>query len=132
METGDITKQVLVLCDNDALYSAIELNLNGLPQVRVVRSDLNPKEEETKLPLSITDVDLIILATASSANNLATLLFKRLPNNPQTKPPILIISEQLTRPVSDNRISYLNFPFDMYELTNTVKRILHDSSISGV
>ena len=40
--------------------------------------------------------------------------------------PVLVISEQPSRPESDDKITYLNFPFDMDDLTDTVAEILED------
>ena len=40
--------------------------------------------------------------------------------------PVLVISEQPSKPESDDKITYLNFPFDMDDLTDTVADILED------
>jgi hypothetical protein len=42
--------------------------------------------------------------------------------------PVLIISEQPSRPESDDLITYLNFPFDMDDLNRTVVDILEKRS----
>jgi hypothetical protein len=46
--------------------------------------------------------------------------------------PVLIISEQPSRPESDDRITYLNFPFDMDDLNITVVEILEKRSGSDL
>ena len=127
MITDTLRKKILVLCDHDALYSAIELKLSDLPQTNIVRSALTLPELTTAMTL-FEDVDLIILATVSSMADLLPALMDLLPGNQTKKPLVLIISEHLSMPQLDDRITLLDFPFDMDGLSLTVTKILGRSS----
>ena len=127
MITDTLRKKILVLCDHDALYSAIELKLSDLPQTNIVRSALTLPELTTAMTL-FEDVDLIILATVSSMADLLPALMDLLPGNQIKKPLVLIISEHLSIPELDDRITFLDFPFDMDGLPLTVTKILGRSS----
>jgi hypothetical protein len=59
------------------------------------------------------DVDLIILATVSPRADLVPALIDLLPSSQIGKPLVLIISEHLSAPEADDRITFLDFPFDM-------------------
>ena len=112
MNTADLRKNILVLCDYDALYSAIETKLSGLPQTSIVRSELNLSELTTSLTL-FEDVDIIILATVSPMADRVPALIDLLPSSQIGKPFVLIISEHHFVPELDDRITLLDFPFDM-------------------
>ena len=127
MITDTLRKKILVLCDHDALYSAIELKLSDLPQTNIVRSALTLPELTTAMTL-FEDVNLIILATVSSMADLLPALMDLLPGNQIKKPLVLIISEHLSMPELDDRITFLDFPFDMDGLPLTVTKILDRSS----
>jgi len=130
MITDTLRKKILVLCDHDALYSAIEMKLSVLPQTSVVRSTLTLPEPTSAMTL-FEDVDLIILATVSPMANLVPALIDLLPSSQIGKPLVLIISEHLSIPNSDDRITFLDFPFDMDGLPLTVTKILGRVSSTG-
>jgi hypothetical protein len=46
--------------------------------------------------------------------------------------PLLIISEQPSRSESDDKITYLNFPFDIDQLTGTVRQILDNRPLTQI
>jgi hypothetical protein len=123
MVTNPLRKKILVLCDHDALYSAIEMKLSGLHQTSIVRSTLTLPKLMNAMPL-FEDVDLIILATVSPRADLVPALIDLLPSSQIGKPLVLIISEHLSVPASDDRITFLDFPFDMDGLALTVTKIL--------
>ena len=123
MKKAALRKKILVLCDHDALYSAIEMNLSGLPQTSIKRSALNLAELKTALTLPEA-VDLIILATVSPIADLAPALIDLLPGSRIRKPLVMMISEHLFVPELGDRITFLNFPFDMDGLPLTVTKIL--------
>jgi len=127
MTTPALQKKILVLCDHDALYSAIEMKLGALPQTSIVRSALTLPELTVAMTL-FEDVDLIILATVSPISNPFPALINLLPDSQVGKPLVLIISENLSMPESDGRITFLNFPFDMDGLPLTVTNILGGGS----
>jgi len=130
MITNTLRKKILVLCDHDALYSAIEMKLSGLPQTSIVRSTLTLPKLTNAMPL-FEDVDLIILATVSPRVDLVPALIALLPSSQIGKPLVLIISEHLSVPESDDRITFLDFPFDMDGLPLTVTKILGRVSSTG-
>jgi hypothetical protein len=132
MMIDTLRKKILVLCDYDALYSAIETKLSGLPQSSIVRSALTLSELKTALT-PFEDVDLIILATVSPIADLVPALIDLLPDSQIGKPLVLIISENFFVTELDDRITFLNFPFDMDGLPLTVTKILDaDSSIGSL
>ena len=112
MMTDSLRKKILVLCDHDALYSAIEMKLCGLPKASIVRSELTLPELTTSLTL-FENVDLIILATVSPMADRVPALIDLLLSSQIGKPLVLIISEHLFVPELDDRITLLDFPFDM-------------------
>jgi len=119
-----MTKKVHVLCDHDALFAAIELKLSSLPQVHVVRlvPDAFP-------PLSnrcpSLESALIIVAPVPPIHDAMSVLSRAALLDCVGRVPVLIISEQPSRPESADRITYLNFPFDMDDLNSTVAKILN-------
>ncbi len=123
MTTDVMSKQIPVLCDYDALYAAIELKLSTLPHVRVVRLESNAahRPENRRLP---GELDLIIVAPVPPISDPMSVLAKAALLDHVGQVPMLIISEQPSRPESDDKITYLNFPFDMDDLTDTVADIL--------
>jgi hypothetical protein len=130
MMTDSLRKKILVLCDHDALYSAIEMKLSGLPQTSIVRSALTLSELTTSLTL-FEDVDLIILATVSPMADRVPALIDLLPSSQIGKPFVLIISEHHFVPELDDRITLLDFPFDMDGLPLTVTKMLDGDSSTG-
>lgn len=130
MSTNPLRKKIFVLCDHDALYSAIEMKLNSLHQISIVRSTLTLPELTNAMSL-FEDVDLIILATVPPRADLVPVLIDLLPSSQIGKPLVLIISEHLSVPESDDRITFLDFPFDMDGLPFTVSKILGRFSSTG-
>ena len=130
MITDTLRKKILVLCDHDALYSAIEMKLSVLPQTSVVRSALTLPESTSAITL-FEDVDLIILATVSPIADLTPALINLLPGSRVRKPLVMMISEHLFVPELDDRITFLNFPFDMDGLPLTVTKILGGGPSTG-
>ncbi len=131
MTTDVISKVALILCDYDALYAAIELKLSSLPDVQVTRLDLAPTEQQRGRRAD-GDFDLIIVATVSPTGDPLSILSRASLLRRVGEVPVLIISERPSSPASDDMITYLNFPFDMDELTRTVKGILDKRSPTDV
>lgn len=121
MMTDVMSKQVHVLCDYDALYAAIELKLSGLPQVQVTRYESSPADRPEDGRVA---GDLIIVAPIPPIVDPMSILSKASLLDCVGQVPVLIVSEQPSRPESDDRITYLNFPFDMDDLSCTVVDIL--------
>jgi hypothetical protein len=123
MTTDVMSKQIPVLCDYDALFAAIELKLSALPQVQVLRLESNhPRSPESHRPTD--EFDLIIVAPVPPIRDPMSILSRASLLSRVGQVPILIISEQPSRPESDEKITFLNFPFDMDDLTDTVAGIL--------
>ena len=118
-----MSNQVLVVCDYDPLYAAIELKLTGLPQVRVMRLDLTGADRPKSAPPA-DGFELIIVAPMPPINDPMSILSKASLLNQVGHVPVLIISEHPSRPESDDKIAYLNFPFDIDELPLAVSRTL--------
>ena len=112
------------------MYSAIEMQLSSLHQISIVRSTLTLPELTNAMPL-FEDVDLIILATIPPRTDLVPTLIDLLPSSQVGKPFVLIISEHPSVPESDDRITFLDFPFDMDGLPLTVSKILGRFSSTG-
>jgi hypothetical protein len=106
------------------------MNLSGLLQTSIKRSALNLAELKTALTLPEA-VDLIILATVSPITDLAPALIDLLPSSRVRKPLVMMISEHLFVPELGDRITFLNFPFDMDGLPLTVTKILGGGSSTG-
>ena len=123
MNTHLMSRKVLILCDYDALYAAVELQLSSLPEARVIRLKSHSSSVPTEA-LPADNVDLMIVAAVSPAKDPMALLSKASLLNRVGETPVLIISEQPSRPESDDKITYLNFPFDIDQLSGTVKGIL--------
>ncbi len=123
MNTHLMSRKVLILCDYDALYAAVELQLSSLPEAQVIRLKSNTSSEPTEV-LPTDNADLMIVATVSPAKDPMALLSRASLLNRVGETPVLIISEQPSRPESDDKITYLNFPFDIDQLSGTVKDIL--------
>lgn len=123
-----MSKQVHVVCDHDALYGAIELKLSCLPQLRVTRRETNAVEplshNEPQPQYPPEEIDLIIVAPVPPINDPVSILAKAALLDCVGRVPVLIVSEQPSRPPSDDKITYLNFPFDIDDLTVTVAGIL--------
>jgi hypothetical protein len=128
MMTDVMSKQIHVLCDYDALYAAIELKLSSLPQVQVIRLESNPVERSNNGCLAR---DLIIVAPVPPIVDPMSILSRASLLDCVGQVPVLIVSEQPSRPESDDRITYLNFPFDMDDLSCTVVDILEKRPYSS-
>lgn len=122
--TTDVMRTLIsVLCDYDALYSAIELKLSDLPHAHVIR--LAPSLPVRHDVSQVTDEsDLIIVASISPINDLVSVLSRASLGDCVGRVPVLVISEQPSRPESDDRITYLNFPFDLDDLTHITMKIV--------
>ena len=125
MTTDVVSNKIPVLCDYDALFAAIELKLSALPHVQVLRIESNPPGTVAN-QRAMGEFDLIIVAPVPPINDPMSMLSRTSLLNHVGQVPVLIISEQPSRPESDDRITYLNFPFDLDDLTNTVAEILED------
>ena len=122
--TADLlSKTVLILCDYDALYAAIELQLSRLSGTRLIRLEPDTANQLAD-NRSGAAFDLMIMATVSPVADHVAVLTQASQLNQMGQKPVLIISEQPSRPESDDKITYLNFPFDMDQLAYPVSAIL--------
>jgi len=125
MTTDVVSNKIPVLCDYDALFAAIELKLSALPHVQVLRIESNPPGTVAN-QRAMGEFDLIIVAPVPPLRDPMSVLSKASLLGSVGQVPVLVISEQPSRPESDDKITYLNFPFDMDDLTDTVAEILED------
>ncbi len=117
------SSQVYVLCDYDALYAAIELKLSCLSNVHVIRLETSAADSSGNGHV-VEVFDLLIVAPVPPINDPISTLSRASLLDHLGRVPVLIISEQPSKPESDDKITYLNFPFDMDGLTDTVAGIL--------
>ncbi len=114
---------ISILCDYDALYSAIELKLSVLPNVHLIRlASSLPNRPDTRQ--AADESDLIIVASISPPNDVAAALARAALSDCVGRVPVLVIAEHPSGPESADRITYLNFPFDLDDLTQTAMKIV--------
>jgi hypothetical protein len=130
MTTDLANPKVLILCDYDALYAAIELKLSRLPDMQMIRVGTEPADWQVE-QIRHEDCGLMIVATVSSSHDPMSILSRAALLDRVGETPVLIISEQPSRSESDDKITYLNFPFDLDQLTPTVRDILREGSSAG-
>ncbi len=123
MHTDLMSKRVLILCDHDALYAVIELQLSSLPEAQAIWIESGWPQGQLDQFLQ-DNFDLMIVASISPAKDPIALLSKMPLPVRVGDAPVLVISEQPSRPESEDQITYLNFPFDIDQLTHTVRKIL--------
>jgi len=125
MATGLDSHSILVLCDHDALFAAIELALTWLPGVHVLRLTTGATADAPRSRSPGRTADLVMVAAAALTSDPFTMLSDAGLLAQVGETPILILSERPTRAETGDRITYLNFPFDMDQLTATVQTILN-------
>ncbi len=126
-----MSKTVLILCDYDALYAAIELQLSRLLEARLVRYE-TPVAVRSADRRPTSEFDLVIVASVSPTADPVLMLRRASLADRVGKTPVLVISEHPSRSESDDKITYLNFPFDIDQLSGTVRQILDHSSPTAV
>ena len=120
MNAGLANKTVLVLSSSEALYKAIELNLNHHLGVRVDKftpSLLRQRPNSTKV-----HCDLVVAAALSPASRQIVNLFKN--SLAGQIVPLVVISDQPLGFKSNGKTIVMDFPFDINELYNQVREIL--------
>ena len=130
MMTDAASIPVSVLCDYDALYRAIEIKLSALPHVHVTRLESTGAGR----PNGSRPADqhgLIIVASLPPAGDPLAMLSRASLLSQVGQVPVLVISDQPSRPESDDSITYLNFPFDLDDLTFTATEILNRHRTPG-
>lgn len=123
MVTGLVEKKVLVLSDNEGLSRAIELNLNGRLDLKVVRVASNSQGQQ-KCQAEIGDCDLVVVAMSSPTSEPVAALARASLAERIGRVPLLIISDKPFDSDPENRIIHLGFPFDIDGLHNKVEEIL--------
>jgi hypothetical protein len=123
-------KRVLILADNQDLCRDIQLDLSSaLDAVRYTPS-LLPEGQSAQAVFGC--LDLIVLALSSPKSEPAVMLFKSSLLNLVGEIPLLIISERSFFADPQEQIFHLDFPFDLEELHDQVKNILHvELALSG-
>ncbi len=112
-------KRILVLCDNQKLSKALQLNLQAHWQV-----------SQTTLPASrqpsrrIDEFSLIILALSSPASEPVVALTRAALIKYIGRIPLLIISDRPFPSSPQERITHLDFPFNPQSLYTRVQEIL--------
>lgn len=115
-------KRVLVISDDERLARAIELNLHGQLDLRVVRASAVKKAGGRRLVHS--HFDLIVLAASSPASEPVVALARAALANRIGRVPLLIVSDRPFESDPEARILHLDFPFSAGRLCDKVAEIL--------
>jgi hypothetical protein len=118
-------RRVLILSDNDGLSRAIALNLSSCLNVKIARFD--PKSPQGWTLQTETDsFDLMIVAMSSPTSEPVVALARASLAGLIGRVPLLIISDRPFDSAADDRITHLDFPFDIDKLCHTVSEILRN------
>jgi DNA-binding NtrC family response regulator len=117
-------KRVLILSDNAGLSRAIALNLDSRLEVETVRFE--PKSAQRGRRETRSDgFDLMIVAMSSPTSEPIVALARASLAVQIGQIPLLIISNRPFDSTPEDRITYLDFPFDIDRLCYTVRKMLH-------
>jgi hypothetical protein len=118
-------KRVLILSDNAGLSRAIALNLGNCLEVETVKSE--PKSAQRERHKTRSDgFDLIIVAMSSPTSEPIVALTRASLASQIGQIPLLIISNRPFDSTPEDRITYLDFPFDIDRLCYTVRKMLQN------
>ena len=118
-------KRVLILSDNSGLSRAIALNLSSCLEVKTAR--LEPESPQSwKLQTENEGFDLMIVALSSPNSEPVVALARASLAGSIGRVPLLIISDRPFDSAPDDRITHLDFPFDIDRLCHTVREMLHN------
>ncbi len=121
--TSLVGKKALVLSDNDTLSRVVELNLNKLLGMQVVK--LAPSTlEEQGIPAQNNNFDLIVVAISSPTGELIVSLIRAQLAERIRDVPLLIISDRLFRSDPEARVFHVDFPFRTDRFHHQVREIL--------
>lgn len=114
--------KILIVTDSHKLYRAIEINLED--HWEAISCQLPETRTNPPLPVSITQVDLIVLALSASRSEPIVWLSRAALQMYLGMIPLLIISDRGFKEDLLENIYHLDFPFDAEMLRHTVSRIL--------
>ncbi|MCP4542070.1 MAG: hypothetical protein GY832_33505 [Chloroflexi bacterium] len=124
-------KKALVLSDNDTLFRVVELNLNKMLGMEVVK--LAPNTLETQgIPAQNGNFDLIVVAISSPTGELVVSLIRAQLAERIRNVPLLIISDRLFRSDPEARIFHVDFPFRTDRFHDQVREILQSADMEHV
>jgi hypothetical protein len=116
-------KRVLLLSDHEGLASAIEWNLNGHGGLEVTSMAPGSSMPPGARPASGA-CDLIIVAMSSPASEPLVALFRASLLRRIGQVPLLIISDRPFHSEPDDKITHMDFPFDIDQLLCRIRQIL--------
>ncbi len=112
-------KRILVLCDNQKLSKALQLNLQEHWQVSQTALHVS-----RQLSRRVDEFSLIILALSSPASEPVVALTRAALIKYIGRIPLLIISDRPFPPSPEEHITHLDFPFNPQSLYARVQEIL--------
>ena len=115
-----VSKQALVLCDNDLLFDVIKLNLKQI-QVETLRQKNETPIHNLKEQSKADKPDLIVVAISLPDGEPIVALFNASLTEQIGRIPLLIISDRKFDSNHKGRIFHLNFPFNATDLRNMVQ-----------
>jgi hypothetical protein len=120
MRTAAAGKRIVVLSDNEGLSRAIEFNLNSNLNAEVVLMATN-----ASLRYKAEQPDMMVVAVSSPTSEPVVELSRACLAGYIGRVPLLIISDRPFESKPRERITHLDFPFDVDGLHNRVEQILH-------
>ena len=117
-------KKILVVSDHRELSTAIPIGLSNCLGTDVIKLAPGPPERQESLPEN-GDFDLIVVALSSPSSEAVVLLSRASLVERVGRVPLLIISDRPFYADLDVQVFHLDFPFDISDLLDRVKLILH-------
>jgi hypothetical protein len=118
-------KRVFILSDNEGLSRAIALNLSSCLEVRAARFEPG-SPQDWEFQTENDGFDLMIVAMSSPTSEPVVALARASLAGSIGQVPLLIISNRPFDSAPDDRITHLDFPFDIDRLCHTVCEMLHN------
>lgn len=118
-------KRVLILSDNEGLSRAIALNLRSCLEVKIARWEPESPQSWRRRPED-DSFDLMIVAVSSHTSEPVVTLARASLAGSIGQIPLLIISDRPFDSAPDDRITHLDFPFDIERLCLTVREMLRN------
>ena len=131
MAMDSVRKKVLVLSDNEGLSRAIEVNLAGRSGIRIERLGTESLEHPGG-GVGDDACDLIVVAMSSPASEPVIALSRASLADRIGRIPLLIVSYRPFESDPTDRITHLDFPFDIDGFHQKVNEILQVDEAKAV
>jgi hypothetical protein len=123
MGSGSAGKRAIVICDNELLFKAIEVNLHHRLGMEAVGRVFGP-EGFQGTQVNDGDFDLIVVALSSPASEPTAALVAASLLGQMSDVPLLTISDMPLESLLEAEILHLGFPFSPDGLQNRVEETL--------